>query len=209
MSKEFRAMSFNDYDNEEPNNMAKTQGVKIKDLKGEELVKFKKEFDDLVGTVVAARSGSNSKEFGTMIFDQLSACYPKMDTIALLANILDGMGGIKPKDHVEGMLAAQMLATHNAAMNSFKLAASYLGSAQIPTAEIGNAILNSANKLIRSYTMQMEALNRYRGKGQQKMTVEHVHINSGGQAIIGNVTSAKEVAPEYGGSKGENLKNKE
>jgi len=30
-------------------------------------------------------------------------------------------------------------------------------------------------------------LNRHRGKGQQKMTVEHVHVHEGGQAIVGNI----------------------
>jgi hypothetical protein len=38
--------------------------------------------------------------------------------------------------------------------------------------------------------MQIEALQRYRGKGQQKFTVEHVHVNAGGQAIVGAVHSA-------------------
>jgi hypothetical protein len=33
----------------------------------------------------------------------------------------------------------------------------------------------------------LEALNRHRGKGQQKVTVEHVHVHEGGQAIVGNV----------------------
>ena len=44
----------------------------------------------------------------------------------------------------------------------------------------------------------MEALNRYRGKGQQKMTVEHVHINSNVQAIIGNVTKNNSSEKEGG-----------
>jgi glucans biosynthesis protein len=35
--------------------------------------------------------------------------------------------------------------------------------------------------------MQVEALQRYRGKGQQKVTVEHVHVHSGGQGIVGAV----------------------
>ena len=64
----------------------------------------------------------------------------------------------------------------------------YRIAAKSQTIDTKNLVFNSANKLTRTYTMQMEALNRYRGKGQQKMTVEHVHINSGGQAIIGNVT---------------------
>jgi hypothetical protein len=35
--------------------------------------------------------------------------------------------------------------------------------------------------------MQIGALQRYRGTGQQKITVEHVHVHSGGQAIVGAV----------------------
>ena len=31
------------------------------------------------------------------------------------------------------------------------------------------------------------ALNRHRGKGQQKVTVEHVHVHAGGQAVVGMV----------------------
>ena len=65
---------------------------------------------------------------------------------------------------------------------------------------------SSANKLSRTFMMQIEALNRYRGKGQQKMTVEHVHINSGGQAIIGNVTK-NDSSKKEGGAIGGMLEN--
>jgi hypothetical protein len=33
----------------------------------------------------------------------------------------------------------------------------------------------------------LDVLNRHRGKGQQKVTVEHVHVHSGSQAIVGVV----------------------
>ena len=46
-----------------------------------------------------------------------------------------------------------------------------------------------ANKLSRTYAMLLEALNRHRGKGQQKVTVEHVHVHAGGQAIVGNISA--------------------
>jgi hypothetical protein len=43
---------------------------------------------------------------------------------------------------------------------------------------------------MRTYTAQMEALSRYRGKtSEQKVTVEHVHVHQGGQAIVGHVES--------------------
>src|SRR5215217_8219392 len=47
--------------------------------------------------------------------------------------------------------------------------------------------LAQANKLSRTYAALLEALNRHRGKGQQKVTVEHVHVHEGGQAIVGHV----------------------
>ena len=46
------------------------------------------------------------------------------------------------------------------------------------------------NKLLRTYTAQMEALKRYRTGGEQKVTVQHVTVGEGGQAIVGNVTQA-------------------
>jgi hypothetical protein len=47
--------------------------------------------------------------------------------------------------------------------------------------------LSQANKLSRTYAVLLDALNRYRGKGQQKVTVEHVHVHSGGRAVVGMV----------------------
>ena len=40
----------------------------------------------------------------------------------------------------------------------------------------------------------MEALKRYRTGGQQKVTVEHVTVNAGGQAIVGTVETGGGVA---------------
>jgi hypothetical protein len=47
--------------------------------------------------------------------------------------------------------------------------------------------LNQANKLSRTHATLLDALNRHRGKGQQKVRVEHVHVHDGGQAIVGYV----------------------
>lgn len=52
-----------------------------------------------------------------------------------------------------------------------------------------DATERALNKLARTFATQMEALKRYRTGGQQKVTVEHVTVNSGGQAIVGVVTS--------------------
>jgi hypothetical protein len=52
--------------------------------------------------------------------------------------------------------------------------------------------LNQANKLSRTYAALTEALDRHRGKGQQRITVEHVNVHAGGQAIVGSVTTGSE-----------------
>jgi hypothetical protein len=41
--------------------------------------------------------------------------------------------------------------------------------------------------LLRAYAMQVEVLRRLRNGGHQFVRVEHVHVNDGGQAVIGNV----------------------
>ena len=80
------------------------------------------------------------------------------------------------------MIAAQLLAAHNAAMECYRRA--MLGE---QTFEGRRENLSQANKLSRSYAVLLEALNRHRGKGQQKVTVEHVHVHAGGQAVVGMV----------------------
>jgi len=47
--------------------------------------------------------------------------------------------------------------------------------------------INFVNKLMRTFSTQVETLNKYRTKGQQKIIVQHVNINDGGQAVIGDV----------------------
>jgi hypothetical protein len=89
---------------------------------------------------------------------------------------------ISPQDEIEGMIATQLIAAHNAAMESYRRA--MIGE---QTLEGRRENLNQANKLSRTYSTLLEALNRHRGKGQQKVTVEHVHVYQGGQAIVGNV----------------------
>jgi len=47
--------------------------------------------------------------------------------------------------------------------------------------------VNRANRLLRTFAAQVEALKKHRSKGEQHFTVEHVHVHSGGQAVVGAV----------------------
>jgi hypothetical protein len=108
-----------------------------------------------------------------------------------LSAMASGLAGISPKDELEGMMAAQLIAAHNAAMECYR-------RAMIPqqSVEGRRENLNQANKLSRTYASLLEALNRHRGKGQQKVTVEHVHVHAGGQAVVGMVETPGGVQPK-------------
>lgn len=98
--------------------------------------------------------------------------------------LLSVVKAVEPRDEIEAMLAAQMAAVHVATMTFARRLAHVDNVQQQDSAE------RAFNKLARTFTTQMDALKRYRSGGQQKMTVEHVHVHEGGQAIVGNVSAA-------------------
>ena len=89
--------------------------------------------------------------------------------------------GIKPKDATEALLASQMAAIQIATMKT----ASLFGASK--TTQYLDTYERSLNRLTRTFTTQMEALKRYRSKGNQRIVVERVNVGDGGQAIVGNV----------------------
>lgn len=86
-----------------------------------------------------------------------------------------------PQDAAESLLLAQMAATHQAAMMFARRLNHVENIPQQDSAE------RAFNKLLRSYAAQVEALKRYRSKGQQVVRVERVTVESGAQAVVGNV----------------------
>lgn len=98
-----------------------------------------------------------------------------------LNQVLSMVKGIRPKDQVEAMLAGQMAAVHAAIIASTEL----LYKTQTPQHQ--DIVANALNKFARTFAMQMEALKRYRTGGQQTVTVQHVSVSEGGQAIVGNL----------------------
>jgi hypothetical protein len=99
-----------------------------------------------------------------------------------LARAVELYEDLKPANGLEGMLAIQMVGTHEAATECLRRAA-----LRDQTSQGRDLALKHAAKLMELYLKQVAALDKHRGKGQQKVTVEHVHVAAGGQAIVGNV----------------------
>lgn len=89
---------------------------------------------------------------------------------------------MEPRDAAESLLLTQMAATHRASM----MMARRLNLAK--TVQQQDSAERALNKLLRSYSAQMETLKRYRSKGQQVVRVERVTVETGAQAVVGNVT---------------------
>ena len=88
---------------------------------------------------------------------------------------------IAPRDGVERMLAVQMATTHVALIRQGGRMANADNLPQFEAHE------RAYNKLARTYTAQIEALRKHRNGGKQTVTVQHVNVEDGGQAIVGNV----------------------
>jgi hypothetical protein len=97
--------------------------------------------------------------------------------------VLAVLDGSEPQNEVEAMLLIQMATTHALAMKLSRRLCT------VDTIEQNDSASVTLARLQRTFTTQVEALANLRRGGRQKMTVEHVHVHAGGQAIVGNVTT--------------------
>jgi hypothetical protein len=135
--------------------------------------------------LLMAESGTCDPGFLTGISGQVARIGAQGARIDETASnfLLSVVRAVEPRDELETMLAVQMGAIHQATMMMARRLNHVDNLAQQDAAE------RALNKLARTYAMQMEALKRYRTGGHQKVTVEHVTVNAGGQAIVGAVAT--------------------
>jgi len=133
---------------------------------------------------LAEATGATDIDLVKLLINQSSSVVPGIADRAAKSNAaVAALYGIRPQNELEGLLAVQMVACHNMALEC-------ANRAMLPdqTSDGVNANVNRVTKLMRTFTAQVEALQKLRGKtSQQKVTVEHVHVNKGGQAIVGAV----------------------
>jgi hypothetical protein len=129
--------------------------------------------------------GTGDHDFFTGLVTQLAAICQTGDSIddGKLNHLLSMILSVKPDDEIETMLASQMAALH---MASLVYAERVMRGTYLDQLEHH---MKALTKLTRAYATQLEALRKYRSGGEQKITVQHVTVNDGGQAIVGDVTA--------------------
>ena len=138
--------------------------------------------------------GSRDDAFATAELNQLiRASRLKDGTIdpTRLNAFLSIIDSIKPENELEAMIACQLAVTHGLAMDLVQRTKS---ADQVPQFECAGYM---AAKLLKAFAQQAELLNRLKRGGEQVVKVVHVH--SGGQAIVGNVSRT----PDTGGRSSE------
>jgi hypothetical protein len=110
--------------------------------------------------------------------DEASDEHPGNDERIFMLSVIRDLA---PRDPVERMLAVQMAATHVATIRAGRWMAT---SDNLPQVQ---AHYTGFNKLARTFAAQVEALRKHRTGGEQRVTVQHVNVSDGGQAIVGNV----------------------
>ena len=175
---------------------AKREPVKFKTVKDDKdklqlSITFQDPDDSLLNVKMSEAFGTADSYLQTHLLEQIMQTFrgtaskdshDKEASVIALNKTMALLSGIQPQDELEAMLAAQMIGVHNMAMNT--LARAILKDQTFEGKQVN---VNQATKMLRTYIAQMEAIKKYRTGGQQKMIVEHVHVNEGGQAIVGTV----------------------
>jgi hypothetical protein len=136
-------------------------------------------------TLLMEAMATSDADFAAGILGQIYNLSPQKESprevdVNFARSIITGM---EPRDQVETMLATQMAAVH---MATITYARRVNMADSLPLLESHERAMN---RLARTFTAQIEALKRYRSKGEQRVYVERVDVREGGQAVVGNVSN--------------------
>lgn len=129
-------------------------------------------------------TGTAHAELSEQILIETARAFPEFakDPETAFRRAMQALAEIGPQDGLEAMLTTQMITCHNLAVILTQRAIN--PGAEFPYTE---SCLNMSIKLMRTFAAQVEALKSYRSKGEQKITIQRVDVNEGGQAIVGAV----------------------
>lgn len=132
-----------------------------------------------------AALGTTSSDFvnATLIQIQNASRLPSGGISETSVNaVLALVEAAEPKNEMEAALAVQMACTHAVAMAVLsRVGGGHGGDRHVALMAAAGA------RLLRAFATQVEAMRRLRNGSSQYMRIEHVHLESGAQAVIGNM----------------------
>ncbi len=131
-----------------------------------------------------ALTGAAHDDWSLRLMNVLRGALP--DNTDAISAASSGMLDMKPTDPIEGMLTAQAIAAHEAAMRMYGL-----GWQNIRYFEASTKYLALADKAARTVAMLTERLDQHRGRGQQQITVKHVTVNADQAVVTDQIVSGR------------------
>jgi|GEM_PF-2512460 hypothetical protein len=122
------------------------------------------------------------------LITQATAALPNNagDSVIPHNSLMENLSSMSPKTELEAMLSVQLITVHNFAMDFFSRLTEPTGFEEVTDRQ-----LNRITKLLTVFQKGVSALEKLRQR-EQVIKVQHVHINQGGQAVIGNVHADKQ-----------------
>ena len=117
----------------------------------------------------------------------------------VLEMALDASESIQARNSLEKMLAHQMAACHHLSMRLITKATGTYGD----TMDL-QRLVNSSVRLMNTYQQALQTIHKLRTGGRQVVTVQHVNVKDGGQAVVAG--SMKTGGGESSEGGGENVK---
>ena len=145
------------------------------------------EDDMLYSLGILAALGTRSEPFLGETLNNLTQIMSPNFTAQKYNAAMAIMASVEPDNELEATLASQMVAANECAMRCM--------SAMVQSDHVDHRRMHGdlANKFMRTFTAQIDALSRLRRGGEQ--IVKHVYVGEGGQAVF-----AKEIHHGRGGN---------
>lgn len=127
-------------------------------------------------TAFKQTTGTDDADFATAILWHLSKGLPDSTFEQRFKCMASLLPTVRPQDETEALLAGQFIALQASAMECLRQGHFQDGFYHT------ERYINLATKLFNAATQTMQALTKYRAKGQQ--TVQVIHVHNEGQAIV-------------------------
>jgi hypothetical protein len=94
---------------------------------------------------------------------------------------VENIEALEPKDGLQVMLSAQMNSVHALQQNMMLYANAATNS------DVAQKYVNIVTKLSNVFIQQANLIQKLKGDMERKIVIEHVHVHSGAQAVVGSV----------------------
>jgi len=130
-----------------------------------------------------ALSGSRSELFADRLVQQVALCQwlpaDEADRDYRTATVMAALKELAPRNAMEGMLAGQMVAAHNAGLELMRQA--FRNGQEMKTIE---AFLRQGMRAMALFARQSELMTRQRGRQRQSLRIEHEQVREDGRVSV-------------------------